>query len=255
MIFVVLISLIGSSQETDVITLPKTNKGKIALGFGLNRSSYDLSDLVMIGDNYNFTLHDFDGNDGLSNFSFNNHNFKAELYITNHISIGFGYDKYTFKTFNNRLVQISGQIDTGDFNGQYIESENVIRTTPDLIDYQYKKLLGLNLNIQIHDDFYLNNDEFIVWSYFFGLGGGLISSETEISLFGQEAFQANNAMNGLSIQSNIGSRLAIGPAYIELGGKVGFMNIKNIKIDDTGLAKHNFIFASIIASLGITFQI
>lgn len=233
---------------------PRENKGRIAFAFGVNRSSFDLSDFILIGDDYNFTLNDFDGNDGLSGIDPKNFNIKAEYYLHNNLSIGIGFDNYTYQGANNRLIQISGQIDTGDFAGQYIEREDVIRTTEDFIFYRYNKLTSFNLNLNVHDDFYMNNSESLVWSYYFGIGGGILMTESEISLFGSPAYTNNNGMSGFSFQVNAGTRIMFGPAFIDLGTKIGGMSLKNIGLSENALGKHQFIFTTGIASVGLTHQ-
>ncbi len=249
-----IIPALSFSQKKEEYYLAENNKGRVALSFGVNRSSFDLGNFSVLGDNKNFTLHDYEGNDGFKGINFSANNIKLEYFFHNRLSAAISYSNMNYVGFNNRLIQISGQIDTGNYKGQYLEREDVIRTTPDLITNN-TQISTISLSVFAHDDFMVFADELIVWSYYFGVGGGIVTSKSDISILNQESYSSSNGMNGFNFQSNFGTRLNIGPAFIDFGGKVGTVRMNNIALDENGtIAKQSFIFASGIASIGVSYN-
>ena len=202
----------------------RSNKGRIYLSYGLNRTAYDLSTLKMKGDNYDFGLTHFDANDGFTEYDFAKFNGKIGYFINDKISISLGYDNFKYKQVDKRLVKIGGTInDSTDFDATYYSNEDVIRTDVDFITYQYTSLNYINLNLEVNDDFWVSNSGKLAWSYYFGLGGGILMTESEVSLFGGAKTTNNNGMSGFGGNASFGTRFHAGPVFIELGGKAGYM--------------------------------
>jgi hypothetical protein len=236
----------------------RTNKGRIYASYGLSRTSYDLSTLKISGDGYDFSLTHFDANDGFSEYDFAKFNGKLGYFITEHLSIALGYDNFNYKAVNKRLVKIGGTITdtTGGFDAAYQTNQDVIRTNSDFITYEYSKLSYINLNLEVHDDFWVSKNGKFAWSYYFGLGGGIVMSESTVSLFGQAAVTKDNGMNGFGANASFGTKFYFGPVFLDLGGKAGYIKTKDVATDGaSGIANHNFLFASGIASIGVSFNL
>ena len=252
-----LIALVFSFVATNAQDFKqRTNKGRVYASFGANRTAYDLSTLEMKGSGYDFTLTHYDANDGLE-LDFSKFNVKLGYFFTEKLSIAIGYDNFNYVTANDKLVKIGGTIsDTnGGFEANYNSNEDLIRTTPEFISYGYSKLSYINLNLEIHDDFWVSKKGSIAWSYYFGLGGGVVMTESTVSLFGQDAEVNNNGMSGFGLNTSFGTKFHLGPVFLDFGAKAGYISTKDVAVDSgTGLAKNNFLFASGIASIGFSYQ-
>jgi hypothetical protein len=234
----------------------RTNKGRIYASYGLNRTSYDLSNLKLKGDGYNFSLTHFDANDGFSEYDFAKFNAKLGFFITEHLSISVGYDNFTYKSFNNKLVKIGGNINWGEYAADYKTNEDVIRMKDAFLSYEYTKLEYINLNLEVNDDFWVSKNGKSAWSYYFGIGGGVILTQSQVSLFKLPSSVKENGMTGFGGNASFGTRFYLGPVFLELGGKAGYMKSKNVVSDEFGgLAEHDFMFASGIASIGLSFNL
>lgn len=238
----------ASAQETK----ERTNKNRIFVSYGLNRTAYDLSDVSMKGDGYNFSLRNMDANDGFSEYDFAKFNGKIGFFITEQISISLGYDNFTYRNIANQLVKIDGEIEGGEFEAIYKKNEDVIRTSNDFMEFGYTTLNYINLNIEINDDFWVSKNGKLAWSYYFGLGGGILMSEGQTSLFGGEVVTENNGMNGFGGNASFGTRFHLGPVFLELGGKAGYLKSKDGALPMNGVSNHSFMFASGIASIGLS---
>lgn len=236
----------------------RKNKGRIFASYGVNLTSYDLSNLQMSGADYDFTLTHFDADKGDAGLDFAKFNGKLGYFFKEHFAVVLGYDNFSYATVNNRLVNIGGSITdtTGGFNAEYATNQDVIRTSNDFLTYEYSKLSYINLNVEAHDDFWVSKSGKLAWSYYFGLGGGIVMTESTVSLFGQDAVTSNNGMSGFGLNSSFGTKFHLGPVFLDLGGKAGYISTKEIATDDaSGMAKHNFLFASGIASIGVSFNL
>lgn len=236
----------------------RKNKGRIYVSYGLNRTAYDLSTLKMSGDGYDFSLTHFDANDGFSGYDFGKFNGKLGYFINENLSIALGFDNFHYQSMDKRLVNIGGTITdtTGGYEGDYQTNEDVIRTNSGFISYEYSKLNYINLNLEIHDNFWVSKNEKFAWSYYFGIGGGIVITESIVSLFGQDAVTKNNKMNGFGGNASFGTKFYLGPVFLDLGGKAGYIKIKEVNLDENGgLGDHNFLFASGIASIGVSFNL
>lgn len=236
----------------------RTNKGRIYASYGLNRTAYDLSTLHAVGDGYDFSLTHFDANDGFSEYDFAKFNGKLGYFITEHLSIAIGYDNFTYRQINNRRVKIGGSITdtTGGFNAEYQSNQDLIKTSADFMTYEYSVLNYINLNLEIHDDFWVSKNGKFAWSYYFGLGGGIVMTESTVSLFGEAPTTKENGMNGYGGNASFGTKFHLGPVFLDLGGKAGYIKTEDVATDGgTGVANHSFLFASGIASIGLSFNL
>ncbi len=247
--------LSGTSQSFK----ERTNKGRIFASYGLNRTAYDLSKLDLKGDGYDFRLTHFDANDAITEYDFAKFNSKLGFFITNNISVSVGYDVFTYKAYtrgNKRLVKIGGYINWGDYAGDYETNQDIVEPSPEFIKYEYTKLEYINLNIEINDDFWVSKNGKLAWSYYFGLGGGAILTQSEVSLFELPSSSKENGLSGYGGNASMGTRLHLGPVFLEVGGKAGYMKNSEIVSDEFGgLAEHSFLFASGIASVGLSFNL
>ena len=62
-------------------------------------------------------------------------------------------------------------------------------------------------------------------------------------------------MNGFGGNASFGTKFYLGPVYLDFGGKAGYIKTKDVSTDGTGTADHNFMFASGIASIGVSFKL
>ena len=232
----------------------RKNKGRIYASYGLNRTSYDLSTLKMKGSSYDFSLIHFDAVDGHDGLDFSKFSGKLGFFLTENLSISVGYDNFSYATTNNRLVKIGGTIDTGDYAATYYHQADVIRTKEEFLTYNYTKLNYINLNLEVNDDFWVSKNGKFAWSYYFGLGGGILMTESQVALMGGAAVTTSNGMSGFGGNASFGTRFHLGPVFLEVGGKAGYMRTKEVKMPRNGMADHTFLFASGIGSVGLSFK-
>lgn len=73
---------------------------------------------------------------------------------------------------------------------------------------------------------------------------------------GTEATETDNGMSGYAVNASYDTRFHMGPLFLDLGSKAGYMRTKEVAIDAAdGKADHTFIFASGIASVGLSFNL
>ena len=73
---------------------------------------------------------------------------------------------------------------------------------------------------------------------------------------GTEATETDNGMSGYAGNASYDTRFHMGPLFLDLGSKAGYMRTKEVAIDAAdGKADHTFIFASGIASVGLSFNL
>ncbi|MEN8928441.1 MAG: hypothetical protein ABF258_10295 [Flavobacteriales bacterium] len=236
----------------------RTNKGRIFASFGLNRTAYDLSNLKMNGEGYDVELTHFDADDGYTDLDFSKFNGKLGYFITENLAIVLGYDNFSYQNIDKRLVKIGGSISdtTGGFVADYETNQDVIRTSSDFMTYGYSNMSYINLNLEIHDDFWVSKNGKFAWSYYFGLGGGVVMTESTVSLFGQDEVTTSNGMNGFGGNASFGTKFYMGPVFLDFGGKAGYISTSDVAMDaDGGVADHNFMFATGIASIGVAFNL
>lgn len=65
----------------------------------------------------------------------------------------------------------------------------------------------------------------------------------------------NNGMNGFGGNASFGTKFYLGPVYLGLGGKAGYIKTKDVSTGGIGTANHNFMFTSGIASIGVSFNL
>lgn len=251
---ILLIALAFSFVSTNAQTTERGNKHRLFASFGLNRTAYDLSTLELKGSDYDFSMQHFDASDGFTELDFGKFNGELGFFINKNISISVGYDNMSYKMFHNKLVKIDGTIETGKYAATYYANQgDVINTTDEFLSYEYSKLSYINLNIAINDDFWTSNNSKLAWSYYFGLGGGIVMNETSVGLFGGTPVTTDNGMSGWGTNASIGTRFHAGPVFFQLGAKMGYMDLKELAIDTNGgLANHSFLYAQVIGSFGLS---
>lgn len=245
-----------SNAQEDSPFKERKNKGRVFLTYGLNRTTYDLSTLSLTGNGYDFKLHNFRANDNFSKPDFALFNAKLGIFLGEKMSLSLGFDQMKYHVRGNDLSPISGSIDSGAYAGQYYKSQDQIRMTNDLIKYDYSKLSYASLNFDVNDDFTVSKGGKSAWSYFFGIGGGVLLSESSVALFGDSTLtEGSNGLSGFAGNFNFGTRLHLfNFIFFELAGKAGYATLKDIPLDATGgLAKHNFMFIEGILSVGLMF--
>jgi len=253
---ILLIVLAFSFVTAGAQTVERGNKHRLFASYGLNRTAYDLSTLELKGGAYDFNMQHFDANDGHTEIDLAKFNGELGFYFWDNVSISVGYDNMSYKMFHNKLVKINGTIDTGAYAATYYANQgDVIRSTTDFLSYEYSKLSYINLNIAINDDFWVSKNGKLAWSYYFGVGGGVLMNETKVGLFGGTAVTTDNGMSGWGGNASFGTRFHLGPVFLQMGAKTGYMELTDVAVDAaSGLGSHNFIFASAIGSLGLSIR-
>lgn len=78
------------------------------------------------------------------------------------------------------------------------------------------------MNVEINHDFWVSRNGKFAGSYYFGFGGGILLTESEVLLFGKDKpantipVVSNNGINGFAGNTSFGTRVYVGPVFIEL---------------------------------------
>lgn len=227
------------AQKTEESTCQRT--GKMTLAWGYNRAFFSKSDIHLSGDGYDFVLRKVKAKDfpspfkpdvyfGPTSLTIPQFNARAGYFITDKISLSFGYDHMKYVVEQYQDVLIDGYISHKrniDYPGIYENSTITIQ--PDFLRYEHTD--GLNY-------FSLEADYFhTLWKHpsgkhtlscYGGGGGGFILPRSDVSIFDETAANIFHVA-GFGASVNAGVRFDFYKHFFfQMAGKSGFISLPDV---------------------------
>lgn len=253
-----------------------TNKGKIFISWGGNRSAFTNSDITFKGDDYEFTIQDVTAHDKPKGWHIDyinpvrmtipQTNFKLGYFFSDHYTISLGVDhmKYVMDSNKNRVV--NGYIDLPSneigsiYNGVY-EKQNFLVSDEflqfehtDGLNYVYAEIARYDdissiFNIQNTDKFQINITE--------GIGAGVLYPKTNTKLLNRERYDEFH-IAGFGVSASAGLNFTFFKHFFIQGDlKGGYINMGDIRTthNPSESASQHFFYAESVFSLGGIFRI
>lgn len=272
-----LLTLNSFSQDLkEPIRYTATNKGKIFISWGGNRSAFTNSDITFKGDDYEFTIQDVTAHDKPKGWHIDyinpvrmtipQTNFKLGYFFSDHYTISLGVDhmKYVMDSNKNRVV--NGYIDLPSneigsiYNGVY-EKQNFLVSDEflqfehtDGLNYVYAEIARYDdissiFNIQNTDKFQINITE--------GIGAGVLYPKTNTKLLNRERYDEFH-IAGFGVSASAGLNFTFFKHFFIQGDlKGGYINMGDIRTthNPSESASQHFFYAESVFSLGGIFRI
>ena len=249
-----------------VVPSTKSNKGKLFIFWGWNRSAYSKSDISFNSNNYDFTLKKVRSIDKKTKFNLNTYfnptkatipqyNFRIGYFIHPKYSISIGVDhmKYVVKDLQN--VKISGYIQSGsEYDGQY--GGESIQIKEGFLAFEHTD--GLNyINLEFRRFEEIIKDKFIKLNLTAGIGGGVLLPKSDVTLLNQ---MRNDEFHlaGYGIGAVLGINIPIWKYFcIQSEFKEGFINLPDIRTTQfsTDKAHQSFFFSQWNLLFGASFPL
>ncbi|MDD3721856.1 MAG: hypothetical protein PHW92_05110 [Lutibacter sp.] len=277
--FLMLVTSVVFSQEDENLNVDntltdyrnvKSNKGKMYVYWGWNRSNYSKSDIHFKGENYNFKLHNVKAQDKpkpfgiyylkLDEITIPQTNFRIGYFFKEHYTVAIGLDHMKYVMYNDKTVKIDGTINTGgEFDGTYNNDDIVL--TEDFLTFEHTD--GLNyINVEVSRFDNLNN-----WLKFpikhidinltEGIGAGLLYPKTNTKLLGKERYDEFH-LAGYGISAHAGLNITFFKYFfIQSNIKVGYIDMGDIRTtnDKKDSASQNFTFFENMYVFGAKFNL
>jgi len=271
---ILLLIIMSTSLFAQEITVPinkKGNKGKMYVLWGWNRAFFSDSDIHFKGDNFDFELKNVEGNDRISEFSYNNYfkwdrvtipqtNFRIGYFFHDNYTISLGVDHMKYVMPNYNTVAISGTINAGTpYDGVY-NGEDIL-VTDQFLTFEHTD--GLNyVNVELNRFDNLNElwnlkTGFMDVNITEGIGAGIIYPKTNVTLFGGDRYDDFNVA-GYGLSAKVGLNLTFWDKFfIQSDYKVGYINMNNIRIssNESDEASQSFTFFEATIMFGVRFQL
>lgn len=272
-----LLTLNSFSQDLkEPIRYTATNKGKIFISWGGNRSAFTNSDITFKGDDYEFTIQDVTAHDKPKGWHIDyinpvrmtipQTNFKLGYFFSDHYTISLGVDhmKYVMDSNKNRVV--NGYIDLpsneiGSIYNDVYEKQNFLVSDEflqfehtDGLNYVYAEIARYDdissiFNIQNTDKFQINITE--------GIGAGVLYPKTNTKLLNRERYDEFH-IAGFGVSASAGLNFTFFKHFFIQGDlKGGYINMGDIRTthNPSESASQHFFYAESVFSLGGIFRI
>ncbi|MEO8773772.1 MAG: hypothetical protein ABI263_09230 [Gelidibacter sp.] len=253
-----------------------TNKGKILVSWGGNRSAFTKSDITFKGVDYEFTIKDVTAHDkpkgwhidyvNPARMTIPQTNFKLGYFISDHYTISLGVDhmKYVMDSNKNRVVDGYINLPADDvgsiFNGVYdhenflVSDEFLLFEHTDGLNFVYAEFARYDdisslFNIENTDKFQINITE--------GIGVGVLYPKTNTTLFNRERYDEFHVA-GYGISASAGLNFTFFKHFFIQGDlKGGYINMGDIRTthNPRESASQHFFYGESVFSLGGIFRI
>ena len=264
-----LTSFIGNAQENNTL---KTNKGRLYIFWGWNRSWYTNSDIRFTGSNYDFELNDVQAKDRQSTFGLDPYfnpvritipqtNLRIGYFITNNIDVSLGVDHMKYVMVQEQDTQISGYInDESIYDGTYINDDFSINI--EFLQFEHTDGLNyINAEITRNDDLFkflkldVNLNKVQV-NTLLGFGLGALMPKSNVTLWNNER-NDHFHFAGYGFAAKVGLNITFFK-YLFFRGelKEGFIDMQNIRTSPNiaDKAQQHFFFTEVDFAFGISIQ-
>ncbi|MCV6628278.1 MAG: hypothetical protein OIF50_00310 [Flavobacteriaceae bacterium] len=260
------------AQEQDPQTYQRrTNKGKVFVLWGYNRSWYAASDIHFKGQNYDFTLHRVTAKDRQTPFTFKDYfsidvitapqtNFRIGYFINDKYSLSIGVDHMKYVMVQDQRSAISGGIHTGgNWDGNY--DNDPILLTEDFLQFEHTD--GLNyvlVELTRNDDLFAlfpfrripNIDVFLQT----GVGLGLLYPKSNVTLMNFDRYDEFHTA-GWGANIKVGLNISFWKYFfLQSEFKSGYIRMNDILTTPdiaTDKAAQGFLFSEWTYTFGVNF--
>lgn len=273
-IICLLFPLFGNSQETAKFEDSKvqSNKGRMYMFWGWNRSWYTNSDIHFTGENYDFTLSDVKAYDRQTPFGLDPYfhiaritipqtNFRIGYFINHHYDISFGYDHMKYVMPNFQTVKINGHINNGNkYDGTYINDDQILNY--DFLVFEHTDGLNyfdveLTRNDNLLELFGVtHNTNKIQLNTLLGFGGGFLLPRSNVTLLNDTRYDEFH-LAGYGFSAKAGLDLILYKYFFFRGEfKNGFIDMPSIRStpDPKDNASQFFFFSQVNFCFGFTYN-
>ena len=274
LIFSLIFPLFGFNQTnpTGETTQKTSNRGRIYMYWGWNRSWYTDSDIHFTGDNYDFKLSDVKAKDRQTPFNVDPYfnigritipqtNLRLGYFITDKIDISLGYDHMKYVMVNFQEAKINGNINTGNkYDGTYLNDDIILDY--DFLMFEHTDGLNyIDAEITRNDNLLelfkvTHNPNKITINTLLGFGGGFLLPRSNVLLLNGERYdQFHLAGYGFSAKTGLDIILY---KYFFIRGefKNGFIDMPSIRStphkEDN--ASQHFFFSQVNLCFGFTYN-
>ena len=276
-VILLLITFNSYSQDfVEPIKYTSTNKGKVFVSWGGNRSAFTKSDITFKGVDYEFTIKDVTAHDkpkgwhidyvNPTRMTIPQTNFKLGYFISDHYSIALGLDhmKYVMDSNKNRVLEGYIDLPADDvgaiFNGVY-NNENFLVSEEFLLFEHTDGLNYVYLEFARHDDIsslfgIQNTDKFQV-NITEGIGAGVLYPKTNTTLFDRDRYDEFHVA-GYGFSVGAGLNLTFFKHFFIQGDlRGGYINMGDIRTTHNASesASQHFFYGESVFSLGGIFRL
>lgn len=253
--FFMLIAVFTKAQENseNVQTNQYSNKGKLYVYWGWNKSAYSNSDIYFKGNNYDFTIHNVVGVDRQSPISSDyinpksitipQYNFRIGYYFNDKYSISIGNDHMKYVMKNGQRKQIDGYIKNSGGKYDKVYEYEEIELSQDFLMFEHTD--GLNYeNIDIRRHERIKQFSNFTVDAFVGLGAGISFPRTNVTFLEGKRYDEFNVA-GYGVNALLGGNLTYkGWLFVQVETKGGYIDMPNIRVsyDKSEYAQQHFSF-------------
>lgn len=231
-------------QETAKPEKVSNGFGAFYIAWGYNRSYYTKSDLRIIGEGYDLTLHGVKAKDSPSKFRWDVYfnprlltipqfNVRAGFYFKDKYSVSVGYDHMKYITRNDQNISISGFVDPSvghaELNGTYDHTPYYFNDTT----FHYENSDGLNyfrFQIERTDQWYKTKKKgWFAINTQYSIGTGFLLTFNDLNFAGLHT-RRRVSVSGWGMSITSGLRLDFfNHLYIQGNVMLGFNHLTNVK--------------------------
>lgn len=247
--------------------LAQSNKGRLYIFWGWNRSAYTPSDITFTGEDYRFKLDNIKATDRQSPIGIDPYlhfdkitipqtNFRIGYFINDKTDISFGYEHMKYVMVLDQESKINGFINNGGkFDGNYINDDIIVHEK--FLMFEHTDGLNyLNIELTRNDNLFelinIKSPKFLQVNTLLGFGVGGVMPKSNVLLFnGDRNDEFHWAGYGFSAKTGLNINFW---KYFFIRGeaKVGFIDMRDILTSPapTDKAKQHFFFGEIISAFG-----
>lgn len=260
--FFVIMPVIGQTVNTGIDL-----ENKWYVNWGWNRSTYTVSDIHMIGADYDFVLDNVQARDRQTKFGFKEYLFITQLsvpqtnlnvgyHFNKHYSLAGGFDHMKYVMVRDQTTTISGEINRPGsvYNGTY--DNDSIQLAYNFLRYEHTD--GLNyvfLEWNRHDEWLNLKQSKVRISTVVGAGPALLRPRTDVTLMNRQGRNVyHNA--GYGVNGKVGVKILLfNHLNIISEVKGGYINMQQIQATEIkkDRAKQHFGYLQANIQIGATF--
>ncbi len=250
-----LVLFVASGTSAYARLLPKAHFSGMYVQWGYNRECYTNSDIHFSnGSQYDFTLHSAHASDkpdydaiwnAPADITIPQYSYRIGVYLNREatwaMELNFDHAKYVMN--DDQYMHISGQV-----GGEPLNADTTVRR--DFLHFEHTDGANfLHINY-VYQHYLVEGKRFARLSYLLKGGAGVVIPRTDVSYMGHEL---NNRFHVAGYIVSAEASLRFYPLrnfFIELSGKGGFADYRNVLTIEGGQAYHHFWYGEVLALAG-----
>ncbi|MFZ1516096.1 MAG: hypothetical protein WAT21_11890 [Saprospiraceae bacterium] len=249
-----------------VVPSTPSNKGKLYVFWGWNRTAYSKSDIRFNGNNYDFTLRNVKSIDKKTKFDLNTYfnpskatipqyNFRVGYFINSKYNVSIGVDHMKYVVRDLQDVKISGYIHSGsEYDGLY-KGES-IQIKEGFLAFEHTD--GLNyINLEFRRFEEIIKHKIIRLNITAGIGGGVLLPKSDVTLLNQRRNDEFH-LAGYGMGAILGINIPIWKYFfLQSEFKEGFIHLPDIRTTQfsSDKAHQSFFFSQWNLVFGASFPL